>query len=116
MKMLTEFVYLRCEKAIETLKYYNSVTCDCDNIYDVKRFLGTLVNQFQNSYKEKDVNTIENISLKRIIDLSITLEVLDSLPEEVFTIEQIFHELEIRKNLEIHNRLKLNKKFKKELE
>lgn len=116
--MSNEFVYLKCEKAIETIKKYDNGTWE--DICDVKRTLEALLNQFQNNYIDNYVNTIKNILLTRIMDLSITLDVLKILPSDVWTMDQIFLELEIRKNSAMYNFLDLNKelseKFKKELE
>ena len=108
--------YLKLEKAEETLKTYN--LGEWDNIYDIKRTLEALLNQFKDSYKENDVNTIKNILLTRIVNLSVTLEVLNSLPANAFTVDQVFIELEIRKNSVMYNYLEveLSEKFKKELE
>ena len=89
-----------------------------EDIYDIKRTLEALLNQFQNNYIDNYVNTIKNILLTRIVNLSITLEVLNSLPADVFTVDQVFLELEIRKNSVMYNYLEveLSEKFKKELE
>ena len=52
--------------------------------------------------------------------MSITLDVLKTLPSDVWTMDQIFLELEIRKNTRMYDYLDSNKelseKFKKELE
>ena len=50
--------------------------------------------------------------------MSVALEVLNSLPADVFTVDQVFLELEIRKNSVMYNYLEveLSEKFKKELE
>ena len=110
--------FLKFEKTIETIKKYDNGTWE--DICDVKRTLEALLNQFKDSYKENDVNTIKNILLTRITDLSITLDVLKTLPSDVWTMDQIFLELEIRKNTRMYDYLDLNKelseKFKKELE
>lgn len=103
--MSNEVVYLRCEKAIETIKTYN--LGEWDNILDIKRTLEVLLDQFRNSYNEKDVNAIKNILSKRIIDLRLTLEVLNSLPVDAWTVDQVFLELEIRKNSAMYNYLEL---------
>lgn len=117
--MSNEFVYLKCEKAIETIKKYDNGTWE--DIFDVKRTLEALLNQFQNNYIDNYVNTIKNILLTRITDLSITLDVLNTLPGDVWTMDQIFLELdEIRKKSAMYNYLDLKKElseiFKKELE
>lgn len=108
--------YLKLEKTVETVKTYN--LGEWNNIYDIKRTLEALLNEFKDSYKENDVNTIKNILLTRIVNLSVTLEVLNSLPADVFTVDQVFLELEIRKNSVMYNYLEveLSEKFKKELE
>lgn len=116
--MSNEFVYLKCEKTIETIKKYDNGTWE--DICDVKRTLEALLNQFQNNYIDNYVNSIKNILLTRITDLSITLDVLNTLPADVWTMDQIFLELEIRKNSAMYNYLDLKKElseiFKKELE
>lgn len=61
-----------------------------EDIYDIKRTLEALLNQFKDSYKENDVNTIKNILLTRIVNLSVTLDVLNSLPADAFTVDQVF--------------------------
>lgn len=108
--------FLKFEKAIETIKKYDDGTWE--DICDVKRTLEALLNQFQNNYIDNYVNSIKNILLTRITDLSITLEVLKAFP--AWTMEQIFIELEIRKNTAMYKYLDLKKelseKFKKELE
>lgn len=110
--------FLKFEKTIETIKKYDNGTWE--DICDVKRTLEALLNQFKDSYKENDVNTIKDILLTRITDLSITLDVLKTLPSDVWTMDQIFLELELRKNTRMYDYLDLNKelseKFKKELE
>ena len=110
--------YLKLEKAEETIKTYN--LGEWDDIYDVKRTLEALLNQFQNNYIDNYVNSIKNILLTRITDLSITLDVLKTLPSDVWTMDQIFLELELRKNTRMYDYLDSNKelseKFKKELE
>lgn len=110
--------FLKFEKTIETIKKYDNGTWE--DICDVKRTLEALLNQFQNNYIDNYVNSIKNILLTRITDLSITLDVLKTLPSEVWTMDQIFLDLEIRKNTAMYNYLdsnkKLSEKFKKELE
>ena len=110
--------FLKFEKTIETIKKYDNGTWE--DICDVKRTLEALLNQFKDSYKENDVNSIKNILLTRITDLSITLDVLKTLPSDVWTMDQIFLELELRKNTRMYDYLDSNKelseKFKKELE
>ena len=110
--------FLKFEKTIETIKKYDNGTWE--DICDVKRTLEALLNQFKDSYKENDVNTIKNILLTRITELRITLDVLKTLPSDVWTMDQIFLELELRKNTRMYDYLDLNKelseKFKKELE
>ena len=108
--------YLKLEKTVETIKTYN--LGEWNDIYDIKRTLEALLKQFKDSYKENDINTIKNILLTRIVNLSVTLEVLNSLPADVFTVDQVFIELEIRKNSVMYNYLEveLSEKFKKELE
>ena len=108
--------FLKFEKTIETIKTYDNGTWE--DICDVKRTLEALLNQFKDSYKENDVNIIKNILLTRIVNLSVTLEVLNSLPADAFTVDQVFIELEIRKNSVMYNYLEveLSEKFKKELE
>lgn len=110
--------FLKFEKAIETIKKYDDGTWE--DICDVKRTLEALLNQFQNNYIDNYVNSIKNILLTRITDLSITLDVLKAFPADAWTMEAIFLELEIRKNTAMYKYLDLNKelseKFKKELE
>lgn len=110
--------YLKLEKAVETIKTYN--LGEWNDIYDIKRTLEALLNQFQNNYIDNYVNSIKNILLTRITDLSITLDVLKTLPSDVWTMDQIFLELELRKNTRMYDYLdsnkKLSEKFKKELE
>lgn len=110
--------FLIFEKTIETIKKYDNGTWE--DICDVKRTLEALLNQFQNNYIDNYVNSIKNILLTRITDLSITLDVLKTLPSEVWTMDQIFLDLEIRKNTAMYNYLdsnkKLSEKFKNELE
>ena len=105
--------YLKLEKTVETIKTYN--LGEWNDIYDIKRTLEALLKQFKDSYKENDINTIKNILLTRIVNLSVTLEVLNSLPADVFTVDQVFIELEIRKNSVMYNYLEveLSEKFKK---
>lgn len=114
MNLSNEFEYLMVEKAIETIKKYNIGTWH--NINDVKRFFEALLDQFQNSYKENDVNSIKTILLNRIMDLRITLEVLKILPADVFMIDGVFLELEVRKNTRMYSYLEKTKKIKEELE
>lgn len=110
--------YLKLEKTVETIKRYDNGTWE--DICDVKRTLEALLNQFQNNYIDNYVNSIKNIVLTRITDLSITLDVLKTLPSDVWTMDQIFLDLEIRKNSAMYNYLdkkkELSEKFKKELE
>lgn len=101
--------FLKFEKTTETLKKYDDGTWK--DICDVKRTLEALLEQFKSSYKENDVNTIKNILLTRITDLGITLEVLKTLPSDIWAMDQIFHELEMRKNSAMYNYLESNKKF-----
>jgi hypothetical protein len=94
----SEYKVLRYSKTLEVLKKYNEGSCK--NKEDIesalKYFLDTLTIQYRNP--EPMHVEVRNYVLNEIFNIDVALDVLGHLSADVYYIDHIFLELELRKN------------------